>query len=98
MGGASSVRVPLGVGRATAVIYFGRLGQVPLVDASDGFHGMPQPVDLDALKGALATLKRRFDLAASEAKDPKARVEKLHLVQRNLHAPLRTSPTPEAAA
>ncbi len=33
-----SLRVPLGVGLATAALYFGRLGQVPLVDASEGFH------------------------------------------------------------
>lgn len=31
-------RVPLGVGLLTAALYFGRLGQVPLVDASEGFH------------------------------------------------------------
>jgi 4-amino-4-deoxy-L-arabinose transferase-like glycosyltransferase len=34
----SSLRVPLVVGLATAIVYFGRLGQVPLVDASEGFH------------------------------------------------------------
>ncbi len=32
------MRVPLAVGLVTAAIYFGRLGQVPLVDASEGFH------------------------------------------------------------
>ena len=32
------MRVPLGVGLVTAALYFGRLGQVPLVDASEGFH------------------------------------------------------------
>jgi len=34
--------------------------------------GMAQPVDLEGLRSALATLKRRFDLAASEATDSKA--------------------------
>ena len=32
------MRVPLGVGLVTAALYFGRLGQVLLVDASEGFH------------------------------------------------------------
>ncbi len=37
--------------------------------------GMAQPVDLEGLRSALQTLKRRFDLAASEATDPKAQKE-----------------------
>ncbi len=37
--------------------------------------GMAQPADLERLTSSLQTLKRRFDLAASEATDPKAQKE-----------------------
>ena len=33
-----SLRAPLVAGFATAAVYLGRLGQVPLVDSSEGFH------------------------------------------------------------
>lgn len=60
--------------------------------------GMAQPVDLESLNSAVQTLKRRFDLAASEATDPKAQKE-LREVQTQIAALLQKlgSTEPELA-